>query len=105
MDNASYQDVLKTFADSFHRGDKYFRADIKLNAKKGTSWVEAFVKLIYDDAGKFIGTAGILSEINERKHAEEKLVSQNEHLKQSHQANYQRLPNLRQGLHMRSGTR
>ncbi|MEI2468479.1 ATP-binding protein [Peribacillus frigoritolerans] len=80
MDNNSYQDVLKVFADSFHRGDKYFRADIKLNAKKGTSWVEAFVKLIYDDAGKFIGTAGILSEINERKHAEEKLVSLNEHL-------------------------
>lgn len=80
MDNNSYQDVLKAFADSFHRGDKYFRADIKLHAKKGTSWVEAFVKLIYDDAGKFIGTAGILSEINERKHAEEKLVSLNEHL-------------------------
>ncbi|MBR8644671.1 hypothetical protein KEH51_09965 [[Brevibacterium] frigoritolerans] len=42
--------------------------------------MEAFVKLIYDEAGKFIGTAGILSEINERKHAEEKLVSLNEHL-------------------------
>ncbi|MGE7183121.1 ATP-binding protein [Peribacillus sp. NPDC006672] len=80
MDMTSYQDVLKAFAESFHRGNKYFRVDIKLNAKKGTSWVEAFVKLIYDDAGKFIGTAGILSEINERKHAEEKLVSLNEHL-------------------------
>ncbi|MDM5357787.1 ATP-binding protein [Peribacillus sp. ACCC06369] len=80
MDNTSYQDVLRVFAESFHRGNKYFRADIKLNAKKGTSWVEAFVKLIYDDAGKFIGTAGIISEINERKHAEEKLVSLNEHL-------------------------
>ncbi|AMM92258.1 ATP-binding protein [Peribacillus simplex] len=80
MDMTSYQDVLKAFAESFHQGNKYFRVDIKLNAKKGTSWVEAFVKLIYDDAGKFIGTAGILSEINERKHAEEKLVSLNEHL-------------------------
>ncbi|MDW7615409.1 ATP-binding protein [Peribacillus simplex] len=80
MDMSSYQDVLKAFAESFHQGNKYFRVDIKLNAKKGTSWVEAFVKLIYDDAGKFIGTAGILSEINERKHAEEKLVSLNEHL-------------------------
>ncbi|RRN67415.1 PAS domain S-box protein [Peribacillus simplex] len=80
MDMTSYQEVLKAFAESFHQGNKYFRVDIKLNAKKGTSWVEAFVKLIYDDAGKFIGTAGILSEINERKHAEEKLVSLNEHL-------------------------
>ncbi|CAH0204058.1 Sporulation kinase A [Peribacillus sp. Bi96] len=81
MDNTSYQAVLKAFAESFHQGNKYFRVDIKLNdSKKGTSWVEAFVKLIYDDAGKFIGTAGILSEINERKHAEEKLVSLNEHL-------------------------
>ncbi|MGY3315646.1 two-component system sporulation sensor kinase C [Peribacillus simplex] len=80
MDMTSYQDVLKAFAESFHQGNKYFRVDIKLNAKKGTSWVEAFVKLIYDDAGKFIGTVGILSEINERKHAEEKLVSLNEHL-------------------------
>ncbi|WP_285766394.1 ATP-binding protein [Peribacillus sp. SI8-4] len=81
MDNASYQDVLKAFAESFQQGNKYFRVDIKLrDGKKGSSWVEAFVKLIYDEAGKFIGTAGILSEINERKHAEEKLVSLNEHL-------------------------
>ncbi|AOH54059.1 hypothetical protein ABE28_006820 [Peribacillus muralis] len=81
VDNASYQDVLKSFAESFHEGNRYFRVDIKLrDAKKGSSWVEAFVKLIYDEAGKFIGTAGILSEINERKHAEEKLVSLNEHL-------------------------
>ncbi|WP_057912312.1 ATP-binding protein [Peribacillus muralis] len=81
VDNTSYQDVLKAFAESFEQGKKYFRVDIKLrDAKKGSSWVEAFVKLIYDEAGKFIGTAGILSEINERKHAEEKLVSLNEHL-------------------------
>ncbi|KWW11181.1 hypothetical protein AS888_03130 [Peribacillus simplex] len=81
MDNASYQDVLKAFAESFHQGNKYFRVDIKLrDGKKGSSWVEAFVKLIYDETGKFIGTAGILSEINERKHAEEELVNLNEHL-------------------------
>ncbi|MBK5459616.1 MULTISPECIES: histidine kinase dimerization/phospho-acceptor domain-containing protein [unclassified Peribacillus] len=81
MDNTSYQEVLKTFAESFHQGKKYFRVDIKLNnSKKETTWVEAFVKLIHDEAGKFIGTAGILSEINERKHAEEKLVSLNENL-------------------------
>ena len=81
IDKTSYQRVLKAFSDSFHQGKRYFRVDIKMNNQKNeVSWVEAFVKLVYGENGKFIGTAGILSEINERKHVEEKLVSLNEHL-------------------------
>lgn len=81
IDKSSSQRILKGFAESFQQGKQYFRTDIKLNnPNKGITWVEAFVKLVYDDSGKFIGTAGILSEINERKRAEEKLVSMNEHL-------------------------
>ncbi|MGE7781258.1 ATP-binding protein [Peribacillus sp. NPDC097264] len=81
IDKTSYHRILKAFANSFREGKRYFRVDIKMNNRNNEgSWVEAFVKLVYDDGGEFIGTAGILSEINERKHAEEKLVSLNEHL-------------------------
>ena len=81
IDRTSYQRVLKAFVSSSQQGKRYFRVDIKMNSRKNeVLWVEAFIKLVYDEGGKFIGTAGILSEINERKHAEEKLVSLNEHL-------------------------
>lgn len=53
----------------------YCRYQIRLRAKNETAlWTDVFSRLLYDDNGKIIGLYGIISDISERKKAEDELI-------------------------------
>ncbi len=53
----------------------YCRYQMRLRSKDESSlWTDVFSRLLYDDKGKIIGLYGIISDISERKKAEDELI-------------------------------
>jgi len=53
----------------------YCRYQIRLRSNDDTPiWTDVFSRLLFDETGKTIGLYGIISDINERKKAEDKLI-------------------------------
>jgi PAS domain S-box-containing protein len=54
---------------------EYCRFQLRLKTKKGKfKWVEMFSRLMYDEDNKILGLYGMISDISERRNAEEELI-------------------------------
>jgi len=53
----------------------YCRYQVRLRAKDNTPiWADVFSRLLYDESGRIVGLYGIISDITERKKAEDELI-------------------------------
>lgn len=58
---------------------EYCRYQIRLKSKKGQlKWVEVFSRLMYNEDNKILGLYGIISDVSERKNAEDELIKMKE---------------------------
>jgi PAS domain S-box-containing protein len=76
--------IIDNFIDIVYHGKKFFRVEARcLTKNRSTRWVEVNAKLSFDESGKINGTSGIISDIHDRKLAEEELIKAKEKAEES----------------------
>jgi len=78
-----YKDDLQindeNFENLINRKCDYCRFQIRLKNKRGeVKWVEMFSRLMYGENNKILGLYGIISDVSERKNAEDELIKTKE---------------------------
>lgn len=69
----------KNFEQLIKHEVEYSRYQIRLKTKSGKlKWVEMFIRLMYGDDNKILGLYGMISDITERKEAQEELIKTKE---------------------------
>jgi PAS domain S-box-containing protein len=79
-DRGLYADLARQVVDG--ERDQY-RCELRLVGSLGTAtWVEAHARPVHDDAGRFGGMSGTLTDVTERKQAEDAIRALNEELEE-----------------------